>query len=402
MKKYLDLTDENGTWLATFRYEPSLDKFFLILPKEKEIRIVKWDEIPLEIANHFNKNPSSEYGMPDHFIYPTKAQIQLTNCCNFNCKMCYASSNLYEKKELSLNTLDKLFSKLKELGVLRVNLVGGEIFMRKDIKEIVALANKNHLLVSCITNGLIPGMNIEKYQDIFNYFYAIQVSCNGIGDNYTNEYGFKNWELAKSSIFKTLHSVKNNTLSFVVTKENVYDIPEFVKLANFENAHHLKFGSIIWEGKSDKSNVANYYSEIVPLASKLIKEQKELYPDMIIDSQFDAPVVYSNIETYDNYRSYDFYLSPEGKDSLYIKSNGDVYPFPLLAEYKEFKLGNINDDLEKIWSYSKILNSIRNIHYSDTECSSICKNKICGFWNRSYAYAWSGKMNGKVPCEYDL
>lgn len=402
MKKYLDLTNEKGTWLATFRYEPSLDKFFLVLPIEKEIRIVNWDDIPIEIQSNFKRNNAQLDKQINHFTYPTKAQIQLTNCCNFNCKMCYASSNLYEKKELSLETLDNLFHNLKELGVLRVNLVGGEIFLRNDITEIVESAYQHHLLISCITNGLIPGMNVDKYKNVFDRLYAIQVSCNGLGDNYTNEYGFKNWELAKSNIFKTLQSVKNNTLSFVVTKDNVNDIPEFVRLAHCEKAHQIKFGSIIWEGKSNKSDANDYYSKIVPLASKLIKEQKKLYPNMTIDSQFDSPLEYSSETAYDNYRSLDFYFSPEGKDSLYVKSTGDIYPFPLLSEFQEFKLGNINDDLEKIWMGSEVLTTIRSIQYSNTECSNVCKNKMCGFWNRSYAYAWSGNMNGKVPCEYDL
>lgn len=86
---------------------------------------------------------------------------------------------------------------------------------------------------------------------------------------------------------------------------------------------------------------------------------------------------------YDNYRKPDMYISPEGKDSMYIKSNGDIYLFPLLSNNIEFKMGTIHDDFNTIWITNSKVNKLRNITYADSICSKICYKKICGFWNRS-------------------
>ncbi len=64
-------------------------------------------------------------------------------------------------------------------------------------------------------------------------------------------------------------------------------------------------------------------------------------------------------------------------------------------------MGTIHDDFNTIWIANSKVNELRNITYADTICSKICHNQICGFWNRSYAYAWSNDLKGKVPCEYD-
>lgn len=397
--KYVDINNENNEWMATFRYEETLDKCFLVLPKQKEIHLLNWEEIPKEISNHFSR--SKLHKSQNYYNSPVKAQIQLTNACNYNCKMCYASSNLYKKQELSLIDINALAIKLKKFGVLRVNLVGGEIFMRRDIFEIIEIFKKHHLLVSCITNGLIPGTTFSKYKELLKEFYAIQVSCNGIKDNYCDEYGFKDWNRAFEAIKNVYQSCKNATISFVVTEENMNDILKFFELCFDNNIMHIKFGGVIWTGKSHKESANSYYSKVVPYAKTLIKQGCEKYPTIDVDSQFDSPIAYNKDTFYDNYRKPDMYISPEGKDSMYIKSNGDIYPFPLLSNNIEFKMGTIHDDFNTIWITNSKVNELRNITYADTICSKICHNQICGFWNRSYAYAWSNDLKGKVPCDYD-
>lgn len=396
--KTLEIIKTNGDWNASFRYENTLKKFFLALPNKNEIRLVDLKDIPEDILNSFNLN-DLEWEQ-NSYSAPIKAQIQLNNTCNYRCKMCYASSNMFSKEILTFEEIELIVEKLKNLGVLRINLVGGEIFVRSDIIKIIKYIKNKNLFLSCITNGLVPGLQIDKYKEVLELFYQVQVSCNGIGDSYLNEYGMNNWGIAKKAISNVIKYTSNNILSFVITENNYKDIPHFFEFASEINPTYVKFGTIIWMGKSKKEEANKYYKEILIKANELINECRLRYPNINVQSQldFEYDIDTFQIET-NEYRPAEFYYSSEGKDSLYIKADGSIYPFPLFSESPEFRIGSIHDDFEDIWKNSQVLNDLRSVKFKETDCGKIGCKKICGFWVRSYAYAWSSNLYGKVPCK---
>jgi MoaA/NifB/PqqE/SkfB family radical SAM enzyme len=392
----IDVFDDEDNWVCTYRYEPFLKKWFYIKPDmHGELMIVDRDDLPKELYEY---TETVEYEELYSYYAPIKIQIQLNRSCNFSCKMCYVPES-DTNKLLSLQELDLLFEECKDIGVVRVNLVGGEIFVRKDIEKIVALAKKHCLLVSCITNAIIPGMNIERYSSLLKQFYMIQVSCNGFEDSYDFEHGRNIWDKASKCIANVIKENNANILSYVVTKENVDDIPKFVEFAEQLKPFIVKFGSVCWSGKSIDQGDEYYYRCVLPKAKKLIEECRLKHPLLRIQSQLDDSKEAPLWEEYSNgYRPFEFYFSPEGRDNLYLSASGDYYPFPLLSDRTEFNIGRIGDSLIDIWRNSEVLNNIRNVRFANSECGKINCVNVCGLWNRSYAIAWSGDMFGKVPC----
>lgn len=392
----IDVLDEEDNWVCTYRYEPYLKKWFYIEPDmHGELMLVERDELPCELQEYTDM---VEYDELDSYYSPIKMQLQINKSCNFSCKMCYVPE--CEKNAiLSLEQIDKVFAECKDIGVIRVNIVGGEIFMRKDIDEIVALAKKHCLLISCITNGMIPGMNIDRYSSLLQQFYMIQVSCNGIGASYDFEHERIIWDKAKKCIANVIGTVNTNILSYVITEENVQDIPDFVEYAREIGAFIIKFGSVCWSGKSNEKGSRRYYQSILPKAQELIEQCRKKFPDLKIQSQLDSAVDSPLWEEYSNgYRPYEFYFSPEARDDLYLSALGYYYPFPLLSDRDEFKVGKIGDSLIEIWRNSEILNDIRAVKFELSECGKYDCSGVCGLWNRSYAIAWSDDLYGKVPC----
>lgn len=392
----IDVIDENDNWVCTYRYEPFLKQWFYIEPQmHGELMLVNRDDLPDELVQYTEQ---VKYEELDSYYAPIKLQIQLNRSCNYNCKMCYVSEN-EEKRALSLQQIDRIFEECKDIGVIRVNIVGGEIFMRDDIEEIIDLAHKHCLLISCITNGIIPGMNIDKYQNMLRKFFMIQVSCNGIGMSYDDEHGMAIWDKAQNCIANVINATEKNILSYVITDKNVEEIPKFVEFARKIRADIIKFGSVCWSGKSNKKGSLNYYKNILPKAQVYIESCREKYPEMKIQSQLDTSSSSPLWEEYSNgYRPYEFYFSPEARDDLYLSSFGIYYPFPLLSDRKEFQVGTLDDALIDIWRNSKLLNDIRKVTFETSECGKYHCSRVCGLWNRSYAISWSNSLYGKVPC----
>lgn len=397
--KPIDVVSDDGQWFGTYRYEPFLKRWFYIEPNMKgNMELVTTDDLPSEILKLASK---IKYKKINSYYAPIKMQIQLNTSCNFNCKMCYVSPEL-KNKFLDLKQLDIILAKAKENGVLRINLVGGEIFMRNDIVEIVSLIKKHHLLVSCITNGMIPGINIPKYKKVLNEFYMVQVSCNGIEDSFNIEHNIKIWPKAKQCISNVIKNTQKNILSFVISEDNVDDIPNFLEFANKIKPTFVKFGTICWSGKSKDKKQTNYYKHIIPLARTYINEGRKKFPNLKIQSQIDIGEDTPLWEEYINgYRPLEFYFSPEGRDDLYLSASGKLFPFPLMSDNDKFCIGNYNDDWEYIWSNNKILSELRNVTFANSKCGKLGCTRVCGLWNRSYAISWTNDFYGKVPCEVD-
>ena len=393
----VDILDEMGNWISTYRYEPFLKKWFYIEPDMKaELEMLETKDVPKEVIDNTD---ICEYEKENSYYAPIKVQIQVNKGCNYRCKICYASSSNFVEEEMSIFVLDELFYKIKSMGVIRVNLVGGEPFFRKDILEICQLAHKHRLLFSLITNGLIGGLNYDKYRWIFDHCFNIQVSCNGYANSYLYEYSAIDWKKAKNAISQIIMSTKVNILSFVISDNNVNDIERFISFANEINAYIVKFGTICWSGRAKSKKQIDYYKKIIPKAKNIIDICRRKYPKMKIQSQIDFGNDTPLWEEYSNgYRPFEFYFSPEGKDSLYIKSNGNIYPFPLLSDERDFLIGTIDDNIELLWKESKVLKKLRTVTFHNSDCGKLNCKRPCGLWNRSYAYAWSRNLFGKVPC----
>lgn len=392
----IDIKNLAGKWLATYRFEPFLGKWFYIEPAmHGAIKLVDTKDVP---SNVLDIADSADFTDINAYVAPIKLQVQLNTSCNFRCEMCYVSPELVGKK-LSLDTLDSIFTIAKSCGVLRVNFVGGEIFMRRDIEEVFRCAQSHHLLTSCITNGIIPGAQPEKYYDLFQSMYAVQVSCNGIGESYDKEHGGVGWSRAKDYIKETVHMAPSSILSYVITSDNVSDIPGFIEYAESVNPSIIKFGTVCWSGKSSQKGALEYYSKTLTLARRLIQNARTTHPNLKIQSQIDDGRETPLWEDYiHGYRPYSFYFSPEGRDGLYVSAVGKYYPFPLLSDNPAFCLGTIQDDLLEIWKNNRILNNLRNVTFENSSCGKLGCTQPCGLWNRSYAIAWSGDIYGKVPC----
>ena len=95
---------------------------------------------------------SSKLNFP--FAPPLVSSVQITLHCNSRCIYC----NIWKLKDNSevvpLDTLDRIFSSLRRLGVRIISLTGGEPLTRNDLPEVIWLAKRYGLLPHVCTNGI--------------------------------------------------------------------------------------------------------------------------------------------------------------------------------------------------------------------------------------------------------
>src|SRR4030067_412944 len=92
---------------------------------------------------------------------PQSIHFELTNHCNEICIHCF-----YVKDgtgELSTEEIFDIFLQLEDIGVFHVSLTGGEIFVRKDIGDILDFLSRHRFLLTIYTNGTLLNQSlIEK------------------------------------------------------------------------------------------------------------------------------------------------------------------------------------------------------------------------------------------------
>ena len=84
-------------------------------------------------------------------IEDTTIYVRVTNRCNSKCGFCYRDSLL--GKDLTIEKIKRIIDKVVEFGFKRIGFLGGEIFLRKDLREIMDYAHKRKLLIIVASNG---------------------------------------------------------------------------------------------------------------------------------------------------------------------------------------------------------------------------------------------------------
>lgn len=87
-------------------------------------------------------------------------KLELSTACTLNCRMCYIENG---EEALPLALLESIFEQLRGYRV-RIELLGGEPLLRKDITHIVAGAKQRAIspMVTLYTNGIHAGADLSR------------------------------------------------------------------------------------------------------------------------------------------------------------------------------------------------------------------------------------------------
>ncbi len=316
---------------------------------EKEV-LIKY-HTQKEIKENLETQITAEASKDNQLL---SATFELTYKCNEKCRHCYISAS--DKPELSTEKIKAVLDELANLNVLNVVFTGGELFVRKDIWEILSYAYTKHFVIDIFTNGnLLSTDDIIKLKSIWprSVHFSLYSHIAEKHDAITQISG---------SFEKTLKAIKLCKLVGIpvniktpIFNETVNDVKNIIELAN-ELGVSIEIGKNITPKKD---------GNLSPLSMKIEDEMSDYMVhcaihdsiDMVEDKKKELPLTEK--------------ICGAGEHSISINPYGEVFPCNML----QLKIGDLNSEtLEQIWHNSEKLKWWRknNVRANKKGCEN-CK-----------------------------
>lgn len=182
---------------------------------------------------------------------------ELTYRCPLHCLYCSNPSERSEHgKEIDAGTWIRVFHEAEELGVVQLNLTGGEPLLRGDLELLVEGARQLDLYTNLITSGVpltferlsrLRAMGLDSVQ------ISIQSTRRSVSDRLAGMPSFSR----KLDAMRWATSLDLPlTLNVVLHRENIAEIEELIALAEYVSAERLELANTQYLGWALKNRDA--------------------------------------------------------------------------------------------------------------------------------------------------
>jgi len=324
----------------------------------------------------------------DRFIKgPQYFTLMLNNRCVTSCKYCYADKDT-KVKEMSTEKILDIIDQAKQLEVNQVDIIGGEVFLKKNWDIIVSKLVENNLGPGFISTKFPVTLDIVKKLKKSGYNNVIQISLDslneetlhdliGVGKNYKKklldglqllqEYGFEiqiNTILTKcnstvqemNALFEVVKRIKNLAYWEVrVPNQSVYS-KDFDKIKPNLEEIDLVFNHI--------------NNEIIPQT-----DQKILLNKDVVDQNHNYRCEKASGDTFGGGICGSLY------DNLFVLPDGKITLCEELYWHPQFIIGDLNEmSLQEIWKSEKamaLLKISKELVGKDSTCGKCSSFQNC-------------------------
>ncbi|SHH95265.1 radical SAM additional 4Fe4S-binding SPASM domain-containing protein [Clostridium collagenovorans DSM 3089] len=378
------------TWNEDVKTEES-EKLKLIFEKSFPKKIRKDREAREFVISTISKSCNYNY---DDVDTPIWVGYKLTNRCNLNCIHCWANNRNYEP---STEDVMIAIDKFKEEGISFIGLSGGEVFLRKDIFEILKYIKEKGMFIEIFTNlTLLDECKIKKLTQILDEKNdIIQVSLDGSNSSiYKAQRKMDYFDIIKENILRLKSNGLQVRISYVATHENVHDLYNTYKIICDMGADGFSVSPVYPKNKGKDIfhmlDMDLYYDEIY----KCLTANRDTELTYFLQIDF-FEKIYSMVKKI-NIPIKSPYIISSGFLSVYIDANGCVYP-EFQLDYEELCYGNIYKDSWNVIKDNIIrLKPVVNFRTLDnTKCGECKFLSIC--LNHSYEFAYQKHKSMNFP-----
>lgn len=257
---------------------------------------------------------------------PTHAQISLTSTCSQNCSYCYNKNRIGQ--QMDTETIKRVITELKKMGVVWLGFTGGEPLLNKDILEIVKSVG-NACAIKLFTTG--TGLSEQLAYDLrkAGLFY-VSVSL----DHWREEEhdrvrgcrGAYKTALKAIDIFKHTEGL-HTSVSTVISKEMLQknQVEEFLQFLIKLGIHE------VWLSETKPSGVA-FWSEDAVITAEEHKRLIELQDKYNKNGKV-------TINYLGHFESKEHFGCSAGNKMVYVDAFGEVSP----CVFTPMTFGNVRD-----------------------------------------------------------
>jgi SynChlorMet cassette radical SAM/SPASM protein ScmE len=162
---------------------------------------------------------------------PRSIDIDITNECNLRCSYCYHFTGPGDVKDLQAGEWLSFFEELGRCAVMDICIAGGEPFLRKDLKEIIAGIVRNRMRFKLLSNGTLITDEMAAFIAGTGRCDSIQVSIDGgASDTHDILRGKGSFNRAIAGIAILRRYKIPIAVRVTITRHNVMDLKETARL----------------------------------------------------------------------------------------------------------------------------------------------------------------------------
>lgn len=323
--------------------------------------------------------------------------VTTNRACNLRCEWCYAQGEKFSKSEdMSAETLQAVSKFCDSANINSVILIGGEPTVYPLIEDALNLFSKKS--ITLVTNGVLLSSNevCKDYIDRGVSRFSVSIKAEN-REKYLN--------LTKRDCFdrvlKAIENLsKNNakySVSYVITQDNIRDIPEMVRVTQNAGAENYFFSvcrNFNLNGISDKDFVnannpfiiAREFEKLLPWLKQNIKNFSYAINEPLCS--YSKDFLDENIKDF----YYPCYL--HNNTSITFDPHGYLIPCNTIHQIKVGKLGDDFDDIdsylafEETDKYKDIYKKLRGLpdeRCNDCDVVSMCRGRcVCNWTNYTF------------------
>lgn len=182
---------------------------------------------------------------------PLSVCYAITNRCDKTCDHCMSDSDARSAVGLPTAEVKQVFDKLKAAGVLRVDIVGGEPFLRKDLIDLLRYATQDVGLEAVVTThgGLVKQEHAEALAGLNM---VVQVSVDGLEDMNDRLRGKGSFAGALSAIEKLVKAKVPVRVSTTIQRDNMDSLEDIVRLTKGLGVQNIYVNIVCAQGRASE------------------------------------------------------------------------------------------------------------------------------------------------------
>ena len=324
-------------------------------------------------------------------LRPYTLVAELTYRCPLRCSYC---SNPIEwakrRNELDTETWLRVFREAEDLGVVGLNLTGGEPVLRRDLEALIAGARKLDLYTNLITSGIpLTRVRLEKFRaaGLDN----VQVSVQDVSAKASDRIaGLRSFEKKLEVCAWVKELGMPLTLNIVLHRDNLDRVAEIIVLAERLKADRLELANTQYLGWAlvNRRALLPTREQLEGARAIAAEARKRLRGKM--ELLFVTPDYYSDFPK--------SCMDGWGRRFIVVSPDGLVLPCHAAHTLPGLKFDNVRQSsLAAIWAESPGLNAFRGEAWMPEPCRSCDKRAIDFGGCRCQAYHLTGDAAATDP-----
>ena len=179
---------------------------------------------------------------------PYTLTAELTYRCPLHCPYCSNPISYDNRPALDTEQWRRVFAEAEAMGVMQVNLTGGEPLLRSDLERLIEFAHALGLYTNLITSGVpLTRRRLTRLRD--SGLDAIQLSLQSTDQRVADNIAGLAVHDAKLAVARWAHALRIPvTLNIVLHRHNIEEIGDIIGLAERLHAERLELANAQYLG----------------------------------------------------------------------------------------------------------------------------------------------------------